>query len=416
MTALTLTIHRSAHEIGGNCIELTAEGTRIILDIGRPLAAPKDARGLLPASLDVSAPAHVLISHPHQDHYGLLEEAPVHWPVYCGRPTRRLMQLTAGLTGRTLPHAFTAWKSGVGFEIGPFSITPLLTDHSAFDAHMLLIEAVGVRLLYSGDFRLHGRKRALVERLMANPPPRVDYLLMEGTNLDSDKPCVTEDDLEHRFCDLFQRTPGRVFVSWSAQNVDRTVTIYRACLKTGRTLVVDLYTAEVMDMLAGYGRLPTFGWRQIKVVLTRGLRRRADEAFVARLLKEGVAVGAASLEGAREKLVIMTRPSLLRDFSAKGVAASSEDAWCWSQWLGYLRETDGASVRAFFEEVGAQAEHIHTSGHASAADLRAFAAALAPRALIPIHGVKWDSQQPGFPPMLRLRDGERHLLHATSCE
>ena len=78
---------------------------------------------------------------------------------------------------------------------------------------------------------------------MATPPENLDVLLMEGTNLSRDKSCVTESDLEDTFVDLFRSTAGRVFVVWSAQNVDRTVTLYRACLKAGRTLMVDLYTA-----------------------------------------------------------------------------------------------------------------------------------------------------------------------------
>lgn len=372
--------------------------------------APKEARGLLPVSLDTHAPATVLISHPHQDHYGLLEEAPHAWAVRCGEPTRRLMQLTMAITGRTLTHTATSWRSGEAFAVGPFQITPLLTDHSAFDAHMLLIEAAGKRLLYSGDFRMHGRKCALVERMMRAPPREVDVLLMEGTNLDSDKPCVSEDDLEERFRDLFVRTKGRVFVAWSAQNVDRTVTLYRACLKSGRTLVVDLYTAEVMALLAEFGRLPAPDWRQVKVVMTRSLRRRADNAFADGLVKSGQAISAAALENAREPMVIMMRGSLLRDYAAKGVAATSDDAWCWSQWSGYLREPDGAFVAQWFTNGGARAEHIHTSGHASAADLRTFAAAIAPKQMAPMHGANWDREQPGFPPILRLRDGETHAL------
>lgn len=410
MTPLTLTIHRSAHEIGGNCIELAQGAERILLDMGRPLAAPKDARGLLPSSLDTQSPATILISHPHQDHYGLLEEAPPTWPVRCGEPTRRLMRITMGLTGRSLTHAVESWRSGERFAIGPFQITPILTDHSAFDAHMLLIEAAGKRLLYSGDFRMHGRKRVLVERMMRAPPPNIDVLLMEGTNLNSDKPCVTEDDLEEHFRDLFARTKGRVFAAWSAQNVDRTVTIYRACLKTGRTLVVDLYTAEIMATLGEFGRLPTPDWRQVKVVMTRGLRRRADDAFAEQLVKGDRAISAAALQHASEKLVIMTRGSLLRDYAAKGVVANADDAWCWSQWSGYLREPDGAFVTQWFNDAGAVADHIHTSGHASSSDLRAFAAAIAPKRLAPIHGVKWDDDQAGFPPLLRLRDGETHAL------
>jgi Cft2 family RNA processing exonuclease len=61
-----LTVHRSAHEIGGNCIEIAEDGGhRVILDVGRPLDAPADAKSLLPRSLDLAAPCDgVLISHP----------------------------------------------------------------------------------------------------------------------------------------------------------------------------------------------------------------------------------------------------------------------------------------------------------------------------------------------------------------
>jgi ribonuclease J len=74
---LTLTVHRGTQQIGGSCIEIAhPQGDRIILDAGRPLDAPEGATGLLPASLDRSRPATVLISHPHQDHWGLIEELP----------------------------------------------------------------------------------------------------------------------------------------------------------------------------------------------------------------------------------------------------------------------------------------------------------------------------------------------------
>lgn len=32
-------IHRGAHEIGGNCIEVEEDGDRMVLDLGRPLSA-----------------------------------------------------------------------------------------------------------------------------------------------------------------------------------------------------------------------------------------------------------------------------------------------------------------------------------------------------------------------------------------
>jgi len=409
-----LTVHRATHQIGGNCIELsTADGHRIILDVGRPLEAPQDARHLLPKSLDLAGAVDgVLISHPHQDHYGLLEDVPAGWPIYCGAATERLIRLSSAIFGKELPHAFHSWKSGHALQIGPFTVTPMLIDHSAFDAYMVLIEVHGKRVLYSGDFRTHGRKSALTKRLMAAPPKNVDVLLMEGTNLGSDKPCTTEGDLEDAFVDLFRSTAGRVFVAWSAQNVDRTVTLYRACLKTGRTLVIDLYTAEVMEALAGFGKLPRPGWKNLKVVVTsafaRMYRRTGREAFVEQMAPHGIP--AAKLAETPERWVVMVRPSLIRDYVPKGVTPNADDVWCWSMWRGYLGNEDGALVSKWFKDGGSRADHIHTSGHASPSVLRSFANAMNAKQLVPIHGVAWDEDTTGFPSIRRLADGEPMVI------
>ena len=408
--SVRLTVHRATNQIGGNCIEIaTDSGARIILDVGRPLDAPRDATDLLPRTLDLTAPVDgVLISHPHQDHYGLLEETPADWPVFCGVPTARLIQLTSGIFGETIQRDFRPWASGRKFQIGPFAVTPYLTDHSAFDAHMLLIEAEGKRIFYSGDFRAHGRKSKLVKRVMVSPPPNIDVLLMEGTNLGSDKPCVSETDLEADFVDLFRETKGRVFVAWSAQNIDRTVTLYRACLKTGRTLVVDLYTAEVLEKLAAFGKLPQPDWPAMKVVVTgafaRLYRRKGQEDFIKRMVPNGIAAG--KLATTPDKWVVMVRPSLMRDYEPAGVAPNADDAWSWSMWRGYLKNEDGSQLQRWFEGGRAKPVHIHTSVHASTADLRAFAGAIKPIRMVPIHGVAWDDQPEGFPPIRRLADGE----------
>ena len=412
MSGVTLTIHRSAKEIGGNCIEIASvSGERLILDIGRPLDAPESALDLLPETLDRQRRATVLISHPHQDHYGLLEEVPDGWPVYAGEATEKLIRLTAGMRGKTLDCLFRHWRPSQPNQINAFTITPFVTDHSAFDAHMLLIEVDGRRLFYSGDFRRHGRKAALVERLMTAPPRGIDVLLIEGTNLGSTKSTLAEADLEKEFIELLQETPGRVFVG-GAQNIDRTVTLYRAALRAGRTLVVDLYTAEVMELLAEYGRLPQPDWRGVKVVVTGALsrmyRRTDREGLVTRMARNGIP--ARALADTPAKWVSMIRPSLIRDLECSGVIPNRHDAWSWSMWKGYLASKDGQRLQTWFDAGGASARHIHTSGHASPADLRAFAAALAPKKLVPIHGVAWDEDGIGFPPIRRLRDGEPMVL------
>lgn len=405
--ALTLTIHRGTRQIGGSCIEIVhPRGTRLVLDAGRPLDAPEGASGLLPRSLDLTRPATVLISHPHQDHHGLLDELPATWPVWTGPASARLIGISGDIGSQPLPTVFRTWKSrGGAFDVGDFTITPILTDHSAFDAYMLLVEGAGGRILYTGDFRRHGRKSSLVDAIMADPPRNIDVLVIEGTNLGTDKPVVTEAALEEEFVALFHRIEGRVFVAWSAQNIDRTVTLYRAAKRTGRTLVVDLYTADILDQIADGTRLPRPGFPNLKVVVTARMRwlyaQKNREDFISRMARHGIAARDVPADA-----VVMLRRSLIPDYKKAGIAPSDRDAFNFSMWRGYLNGPIHAQTMEWCRTAGATIAHLHTSGHASPADLRAFASAVAPRAVVPIHGENWDTEGGSFDNVRRLADGE----------
>ena len=406
--SLTLTVHRGTQQIGGSCIEIEHPvGARLILDAGRPLDAPDGATGLLPKSLDLNHPATVLISHPHQDHWGLVQELPPNWPIWTGSASAKLIAVTGDVTRRPLTRTFETWDSRTRpFAIGPFTVSPILTDHSAFDAYMLLVEGAGKRLLYTGDFRRHGRKSSLVDRIMAHPPADIDVLLTEGTNLGTDKPVKSESEVEEDFVKLMERTKGRVFVAWSGQNIDRTVTLYRAAKRTGRTLAIDLYTADVLDRISEGTGLPRAGFPNLKVIITRGLRgsyaMQGREDFIARMVQNGMA--AKVLE--RGSYVVMLRRGLLRDYQSAGVVPTAEDAFNFSMWRGYLSEPYHTEALEWCRSAGAEIAYIHTSGHASPTDLRAFAAAIRPKMVVPVHGANWDEESHGFGEVRRLGDGE----------
>ena len=77
---MKIRVHRGGNEIGGNCVEVHADGASILLDLGEPLmgevfgeAALPDVEGLT----DGSNPnlQGIVISHPHLDHYGLVQFA-----------------------------------------------------------------------------------------------------------------------------------------------------------------------------------------------------------------------------------------------------------------------------------------------------------------------------------------------------
>ncbi len=134
---------RDTQEIGGTCIELEAGGRRIALDVGLPLDAGEDHAGLLPEVAGFrdhdDSLLGVVISHPHQDHYGLARHVRSGVPVYLGEAANSVLKAAS----RYVPNGH--WFENPRFyrdrrplALGPFRITPYLVDHSAFDAYALL--------------------------------------------------------------------------------------------------------------------------------------------------------------------------------------------------------------------------------------------------------------------------------------
>lgn len=411
-----LCIHRAANAIGGNCIELVASGgERLLLDAGRPLETPDRQPTPVPPSLDLERPvAGVLLSHAHGDHCGMLESLPASWPIYCGVATESLLRLSTDMGGKGIQQQCFLWESGKPVLIGPFSVTPYLIDHSAFDAYAVHIKVDGKHILYSGDFRAQGRKGKLTHALMRKPPRPVDVLIMEGTNLPAGggaiKPTPTEEALEEDFVRLFRETKGRVFVSWSSTNIDRVVTLFRACKKSGRVLVPDLFCMMVLLRLKEFGKIPQPDWGggHMRAVVTRRManlsKRMGEENLVEYLKSCRAAMSAARLTEHPHKWVIMARDSLVDDFHKKGIIPTDEDTWIWSMWTGYLRQESTKLSREFF--ASCRQEYVHTSGHASPELLQAFAEAMQPSVLIPVHGEGWQTWAEHFPNLRAAADGE----------
>ena len=267
-------IHRGSNEIGGSCIEIAAAGKRILIDAGLPLSGLGDGASPPLPQLDFGSLQAIIISHPHLDHYGLLPWLPS-TPIVMGAAARRILLAASPFMRQTLPTlAGSDLVDRLPLTIGPFTVTPYLVDHSAYDAYALLIEAEGKLMFYSGDFRLHGRKSALMEYFLSETPGGIDALLMEGTTLGrplrNSQP-QTEDELEAEFCASFRETSGLALIQASAQNLDRMVTLYRACKKANRTLLIDLYTAIILEA-TGNPRLPQSHWPHVALCVP--LRQR----------------------------------------------------------------------------------------------------------------------------------------------
>lgn len=149
---MKIKIYRGTHQIGGCITEITTEKTRIIIDFGTVLPY---RNGKMPKeNLVIEGVTYIghrncdgiLFTHYHGDHTGLLDKAIKGIPMYMGKAAKKIFLLSQAHKNSDSVariEQIREYEDGKSFSIGDIKITPILTDHSAFDAYMLLIEADG---------------------------------------------------------------------------------------------------------------------------------------------------------------------------------------------------------------------------------------------------------------------------------
>jgi len=390
---LNIIIHRGAKEIGGSCVEIISAGERILIDLGLPLDAGENDKKYLPNVSGLDGKDKfllcVIISHPHLDHFGLISHISAQLPVIMGKDARRIITAAAPfMPGNQKPPADGLnLENEIPFTIGPFKITPYLMDHSGYDAYSLMIEADGKRVFYSGDFRTHGRKAKLTNKLIDNPPKDIDVLLMEGTSLariNDDVVFPKESEIEEQFREVFEKTKGISLVHTSAQNIDRIVSIFRACKKSKKTLVLDLYSAAILEA-TGNENIPQSDWPKIAVYIPQSQRvmilKRKWFDLLERHSKNRIFI--ENMQEIASDYVMLFRGLHIRDLTKAGL--TKDAVYIYSQWEGYWEREEFRYIREWIKEQDIPKINIHTSGHASPSDLKKYADAINPKRLIPIH-------------------------------
>ena len=379
-------VHRGCHEIGGNCVEIEFSGSRILIDLGLPLsgeATMPEVDGLLGGSSDLLG---VFVSHAHPDHYGLLDRVAETTNVFIGEAAKRIIEVSDFFT--PLPSLgnvkTTSLKPHQPIQLGPFTLTPVPIDHSAFGSFCFLIEVGEKRIFYSGDIRAHGRQSHLFEDLVSRPPANIDVLICEGTQIGRDPDFAYPDEkaVEDAIFDQLSETRGLGLVWCSSQNIDRVVSVYEAAKRTGRVLILDVYSAEVLRA-SGSKDVPSPSAKDVRVFLPRSQKSRIIREkrfdipkpyYPSRIYPEKLAEAAA-------KSVMIFRPSMLQEL--KKANCLSDSTCITSLWAGYLQR-DPDFLRKL-KSLGIAHKHIHTSGHATVAELRRFIAAFPKSRIIPIH-------------------------------
>lgn len=427
-----LTLHRGAETIGGSCIELSHNDSRVLLDLGFPLMEPGGSEidpsfvenpsvenGILP---DVKGLYHwdepgidaVIISHPHIDHYGLIKYIHPSIPVYLSKGAQKIIEIinifTRSICEIANPKIFEHWKP---YKVGAFTIISFLNDHSAYDSSCLLVEAGGKKAFYTGDFRAHGRKAITFERLLKNPPKDVDCLITEGTTIGEPsevRGLQSEDEVEQEMAKVFKAQKDLSFVVCSGSNVDRLVTLFRATKSTGKTLVLDLYTYHVLSELKKLTKgIPPFNNDHIRVFYHKEHGNKIADKLGQHYLYDYKhrRIKHEEIAESRSKFVLKIPPFVLQKRLLPKIDVKRENnsiQGIYSLWSGYLEKD--RSLKHLTDDYNIEIKHIHTSGHAYRQDIERLINAINAKTIIPIHTLSGDSFHEISPNIQRLADGE----------
>jgi ribonuclease J len=375
-------------EIGKNMTVYEAGGEAIVVDAG--LAFPRDEHlGVDLVLPDMSYLAErpggvraVVLTHGHEDHVGalpyLLRTARVE-EVWATRLTLGLIKSKLDEHGLLRSAELRELEVGRPIDVGPFRIEGVRMAHSIPDCVALAIEAEGLLIVHTGDYKLDHTPidglKTDVGRLAELGNRGVDLLLGDSTN--AERPGVTESErvVGEAFRQIFPLREGRILVSSFASNVHRM--------------------QQAIDVGVGLGR-------QVSVI-GRSMRKNVN---IARNLgymdvPEGVLLKPEELAELppREQLILCTgsqgeplsaltriayhdHPSVSVErgdtviISAKPVPGNE------------LRVHDAINRLA---QAGAEVLHqeiapVHVSGHACKEELRTILSLLRPKAVMPVHG------------------------------
>lgn len=399
-----LTIHRGTHQIGGCITEITTAATRIFIDFGAELPGPNGEVGQ--EMLDIPGLTEgeprcqgVFFTHIHGDHMGNFHRILPGVPLYMGRAAKAIslvlnrqldtvMDRGKQLAALERTGIFTA---GVPVMVGDITVTPIWVDHSAFDAYMFLLEADGVRVLHTGDFRGHGLHGGSLVRALKAYAKDVDWLITEGTMLSRpDEQVRSEQELSEEAQRILTEHK-RVFVLCSSTNIDR-IRAFCQANPNRRPIVCDLYQKKILDAVEDNAP----GW-------LRGYNFRSviPDASWNHKLHNWMA---------EQGFLMFVRPN----DHFRAVMESYQDSCqvVYSMWNGYREGPMKQEQIVNFLE-GFDVISLHTSGHVTQADLHRVYAWVRPRrGVIPIHTENPEGFKKLIPAeKLRfLRDGERMRL------
>ena len=395
---MEIKIIKGTSQIGGCITEIKSKNTRILIDFGNDLEDNNESFEMDGLTYNKSKYDAVFITHSHIDHIGLINKINEDIFVYVEESSLKIYNITCDFCGEDkLNRKINVFKMCDEIQVNDIKVTPYRVDHSSYNSCMFLIEGEGKKILHTGDFRLHGRKKAETLNNLEKIG-KVDLLITEGTSLNRDVlEYDTEDELEKEALE-YMRKYDQVFIMHSSTNIDRTISFIKSALKAGKNYILDLFTYSLnqvinMNITVDYKRI--FVWKPLRYSYK-------DETFK----NEYMNFDNSSFFG--KKYVMNVKVSMLDDIKKlKEKELITNACLIYSMWSGYIDKED--KLKSFINEIkemGIEFIELHTSGHADITSMKRLNKIINPDNTIIIHTENRDKGKNLFNNVVDLKDNQ----------
>ena len=395
---MEIKIIKGTSQIGGCITEIKSKNTRILIDFGNDLEDNNESFEMDGLTYNKSKYDAVFITHSHIDHIGLINKINEDILIYVEESSLKIYNITCDFCGEDkLNRKINVFKMCDEIQVNDIKVTPYRVDHSSYNSCMFLIESEGKKILHTGDFRLHGRKK---DETLNNLKKigKVDLLITEGTSLNRDVlEYDTEDELEKEALE-YMRKYDQVFIMHSSTNIDRTISFIKSALKAGKNYILDLFTYSLnqvinMNIKVDYKRI--FVWKPLRYSYK-------DETFK----NEYMNFDNSSFFG--KKYVMNVKVSMLDDIKKlKEKGLITKACLIYSMWSGYIDKED--KLKSFINEIkemGIEFIELHTSGHADITSMKRLNKIINPDNTIIIHTENRDKGKNLFNNVVDLKDNQ----------
>ncbi len=423
---VSLRFYGGVGEIGGNKILVSQSDSKVFLDFGKsyshegeyfdfPLLQPREPKHLLGLGIlpnltglykgqnedhEIDA---VVLSHPHGDHWDYMRFVKDDVPIHCAPLTQgvilaremssgggisteyRVANLT-GQKGRQVSKEFELIPPEKVHSVEGFKVQMYEVDHSIPGCYGQIVETKEGNIVYTGDLRVEGPRKALTEefvkRATASDPK---ILIIEGTNI-GEAQISSEDEVRNKAGIVVESTSQLVIASFASGDAQRIGTFLAVAKKCGRKLALSMKQAFMIKELQRDGSYsgPRLDDRDILIFQKD---KKTEKEFEKELgtAYGGRVVDSKDINGMQNQIVLAAGLYDFNELIDLEPKPGSTFILSQSEPFNEEMELDFQKLHNWLTRYGLPMYQAHASGHAKPHELKRLVAAIKPRKAYLIH-------------------------------